>query len=58
MTNRAPMLSKVWGTPRTVAELAAHICLGYTLAQSGANRWAFGRQAEIAPEPPRDRCLT
>ena len=28
--------------------MAAHNCLGYTLAQSGANRWAFGRQAEIS----------
>jgi len=44
----APSYLKLRGTPRTVAELAAHNCLGYTLAQSGANRWAFGRQAEIS----------
>ena len=52
------MLPKVWGTPRTVAEPAADSCLGYTLAQSGANPWAFGRRAGIAPEPPWDFGLT
>ena len=58
MTHCAPMLPKLCGTRRTVAELTAHHCLGYTLAQSGANRWAYGRQAEIAPDPPWDRGLT
>ena len=58
MTHCGPMLPKVRGTPRMVAEPAADTCLGYTLAQSGANPWAFGTRAEIAPEPPWDRCLT
>ncbi|MBS0241064.1 MAG: LysR family transcriptional regulator [Proteobacteria bacterium] len=36
------------GTPRTVAELAAHDCLGYTLAHTvGHERWAFGRAGDV-----------
>ena len=31
------------GTPRRVADLAAHTCLGYTLSDRlGADRWSFG----------------
>jgi DNA-binding transcriptional LysR family regulator len=34
------------GTPRRVAELAQHDCLGYTLAQSGRDLWSFGPEGE------------
>jgi DNA-binding transcriptional LysR family regulator len=47
-TCAAPSYLKARGTPRTVAELADHNCLGYTLAQSGAERWSFGRRAEVS----------
>jgi DNA-binding transcriptional LysR family regulator len=47
-TCAAPSYLKARGTPRTVAELADHNCLGYTLAQSGPHRWSFGRRAEIS----------
>ena len=36
------------GTPRTVAELAGHNCLGYTLSRRlGPDQWAFGRDASV-----------
>lgn len=36
------------GTPQTVADLADHNCLGYTLpTPSNAGRWAFGHDASI-----------
>lgn len=39
----APSYLAAHGTPRTVADLAQHNCLGYTLSQPvGAGRWAFG----------------
>jgi DNA-binding transcriptional LysR family regulator len=44
----APSYLAARGTPRTVAELAGHNCLGYTLAQSGADRWLMGKRAEIS----------
>lgn len=47
-TCAAPSYLKARGTPRTVAELADHNCLGYTLALSGPHRWSFGRRAEIS----------
>lgn len=47
-TCAAPSYLEARGTPRTVAELADHNCLGYTLAQSGAERWSFGRRAEVS----------
>jgi DNA-binding transcriptional LysR family regulator len=47
-TCAAPSYLKARGTPRIVAELAAHNCLGYTLAQSGPHRWSFGRHAEVS----------
>jgi DNA-binding transcriptional LysR family regulator len=47
ITCAAPAYLEARGTPRTVAELAAHNCLGYTLTQAGANRWVYGSQAEI-----------
>ena len=47
-TCAAPSYLKARGTPRTVAELADHNCLGYTLALLGPHRWSFGRRAEIS----------
>ncbi len=42
----APSYLARHGTPRTIAELAAHNCLGYTLSRSiGADSWGFGRDA-------------
>jgi DNA-binding transcriptional LysR family regulator len=36
------------GTPRTAADLAKHNCLGYTLAQAGADRWMMGKHSEVS----------
>ena len=37
------------GTPRTVADLAAHNCLSYTLSHDvGPGRWPFGRDGKVA----------
>jgi len=47
-TCAAPSYLKARGTPRIVAELAAHNCLGYTLALSGPHRRSFGRRAEVS----------
>jgi DNA-binding transcriptional LysR family regulator len=44
----APSYLDARGTPRRLAQLADHNCLGYMLAQSGPNRWSFGRRAEIS----------
>jgi DNA-binding transcriptional LysR family regulator len=39
----APLYLAEHGTPRTIADLEQHVCLGYTLSQSvGADRWWFG----------------
>lgn len=47
----APSYLERRGTPRTVADLAGHDCLGYTLSQTvGAGRWAFGRDARHVVE--------
>ncbi|PTD16793.1 LysR family transcriptional regulator [Sphingomonas fennica] len=36
------------GRPKTVADLAHHRCLGYTLSSSvGANSWSFGKGGEV-----------
>jgi DNA-binding transcriptional LysR family regulator len=43
----APSYLASFGTPRAVADLEGHNCLGYTLAQSGADRWLMGRRGEI-----------
>jgi DNA-binding transcriptional LysR family regulator len=44
----APSYLEKHGTPRSVAELAAHNCLGYTLSQqASAAEWLFGADGEI-----------
>lgn len=44
----APAYLKRNGTPRSVADLAGHNCLGYTLSQTvGSDRWSFGREGAI-----------
>jgi DNA-binding transcriptional LysR family regulator len=43
----SPAYLATHGTPRTIAELPRHNCLGYTLAQAGADRWMMGRRSEI-----------
>lgn len=43
----APAYLRERGTPRTIADLADHNCLGYTLSRSvGADRWSFGRDGK------------
>jgi DNA-binding transcriptional LysR family regulator len=45
----APSYLAARGTPRTVAELARHNCLGYTLSRlTGAERWTFGARGDVA----------
>ncbi|HEY6024777.1 MAG TPA: LysR family transcriptional regulator [Pseudolabrys sp.] len=44
----APAYLKARGTPRTVAELAQHNCLGYTLSRiAGVDRWTFGAKDDV-----------
>jgi DNA-binding transcriptional LysR family regulator len=44
----APSYLKVHGTPRTVASLADHNCLGYTLSQrTPIDRWVFGAKVGV-----------
>ncbi len=43
----APAYLAAHGTPQTVADLARHNCLGYTLSRlTGADRWTFGGRGE------------
>jgi DNA-binding transcriptional LysR family regulator len=45
----APSYLEAHGTPRAVADLTQHNCLGYTLSRlAGADRWTFGARGEIA----------
>jgi DNA-binding transcriptional LysR family regulator len=47
----APSYLAAHGRPQTVADLARHNCLGYTLSRvTGANRWTFGAQGDMAVE--------
>lgn len=44
----APAYLAAHGTPRTIEDLRAHNCLGYTLpSAAAAERWGFGRDASI-----------
>lgn len=44
----APAYLAARGTPRMVADLAGHDCLGYTLsARVGPDRWSFGRDGSV-----------
>ena len=47
MVCAAPSYLKARGTPQTVASLAEHNCLGYTLSQTPVDRWVFGARAEV-----------
>ena len=45
----APSYLAKHGTPHSVASLAGHNCLGYTLSRlAGAGRWTFGANADVA----------
>ncbi len=44
----APSYLKVRGRPLTVASLAGHNCLGYTLSQRPVDRWVFGSRADVS----------
>jgi DNA-binding transcriptional LysR family regulator len=44
----APSYLAARGTPRRVADLKEHNCLGYTLSQvNGAERWMFGLRGDV-----------
>lgn len=44
----SPAYLALRGTPRTVADLSAHNCLGYTLSRAlGPHQWAFGADGRI-----------
>jgi DNA-binding transcriptional LysR family regulator len=44
----APSYLAAHGAPRSLEDLAAHNCLGYTLPSAiGAQRWAFGPEGDI-----------
>jgi len=44
----APSYLKARGRPLTVASLAGHNCLGYTLSQRPVDRWVFGSRADVS----------
>ena len=45
----SPSYLEARGAPLTVADLAAHNCLGYTLSQqTSVDRWVFGERAEVS----------
>lgn len=48
MVAAAPAYLAARGTPRLVADLTDHDCLGYTLSPAlGAHRWQFGRDGSV-----------
>lgn len=45
----APAYLKEHGKPKTIADLAHHDCLGYTLSKTvGADRWSFGPKGKAS----------
>jgi DNA-binding transcriptional LysR family regulator len=45
----SPAYLKAFGTPRRIADLKGHNCLGYTLSESlGVERWRFGVDGAVA----------
>jgi DNA-binding transcriptional LysR family regulator len=45
----APSYLKANGTPKTVADLGRHNCLGYTLSRTiGVDHWQFGRERKVS----------
>ena len=46
----APSYLKERGTPKTIAELASHNCLGYTLLRAPGGRWLFGHDRKTGVE--------
>ena len=45
----APSYLRAHGTPRTLADLREHNCMGYTLSRiTGAERWMFGLRGDSA----------
>ncbi|MBV9564493.1 MAG: LysR family transcriptional regulator [Bradyrhizobium sp.] len=48
MVCAAPAYLGKRGTPRAAADLAGHNCLGYTLSQTGTDRWLMGRRGEVS----------
>ena len=44
----APSYLKANGRPKTVASLADHNCLGYTLSQGAFDHWKFGTRADVS----------
>jgi DNA-binding transcriptional LysR family regulator len=44
----APAYLSERGTPRSISDLTAHNCLGYTLSRAvGPDRWSFGKDGKI-----------
>ncbi|PZO79265.1 MAG: LysR family transcriptional regulator [Mesorhizobium amorphae] len=49
MVAASPAYLRDRGTPKTVADLSAHNCLGYTLSSAlGPHRWRFGADGAVA----------
>lgn len=53
----APSYLKARGMPRTVASLAEHNCLGYTLSRiAGIDRWTFGAKDDVVVKVSGNLC--